>query len=231
MKNIFLNKVIKIVPALLYIMLLHKVEAVNGQEAHKALATLQKFENIDEWVKAFEDPERDEWQKPDEVVKSLNLKPGDVVADIGAGTGYFTRRFAKAVSPGGLALGLEIKPSMVQSMTKDAQKLELYNYKALLIKPDNPELEPGSVDLVFLCNAYHHIENRVDYLIKLSKCLKKYGRVVIVDFYNKPLPVGPQAADHKLSKKAVLEEFLAAGYKLKHDKDFLPYQYYLEFGL
>ncbi len=181
MKNIFLNKVIIIVSALFAIMLLYKVVAIRGQDTNRASASPQKIDNIDVWVQVFEDPERDKWQKPDEVVKSLNLKPGETVADIGAGTGYFTRYFAKAVTPGGMALGLEVDPSMVQYMKEDAHKLELNNYKALLIKPDNPELEPRSMDVVFLCNAYHHIEKRVDYL--------------------------------------------------KHDKDFLPYQYYLEFGL
>lgn len=230
MKNIFLNRII-IVYALFTIMLIHTGVTVKGQETHEAPVTQQKFDNIDVWVKTFEDPERDKWQKPDEVVKSLNLNPGDVVADIGAGTGYFVRHFAKAVSPGGKALGLDIEPSMVQYMKEDAHKLGLNNYKALLIKPDNPGLEPGSVDVVFLCNTYHHIENRVDYFKRLSKSLKKSGRVVIVDFYEKPLPVGPQSVGHKLSREVVLEEFLEAGYNLKHDKDFLPYQYYLEFGL
>ena len=230
MKNIFLNKVIIIVPALFAIMLIHTVVAGKGQETHKAPATQQKFDNIDVWVKAFEDPARDKWQKPDEVVKSINLKPGDIVADIGAGTGYFTRRFAKAVAPEGKALGLDIELSMIKHMKEDAQKLKLNNYEARVVKTDDPELEPGSVDVVFLCNTYHHIENRVDYFKRLSKSLKKNGRVIIVDFYKKPLPVGPPV-DHKLSKKVVLEEFREAGYNLKHDKDFLPYQYYLEFGL
>ena len=177
-----------------------------------------------------EDPERDRWQKPDEVVQRLNLKPGDIIADIGAGTGYFTRRFAQAVSPGGKALGLDISASRVQQMKEEAQRLALDNYQALLIKPDDPGLNPGSVDVVFLCNTYHHIENRVEYFQKLSACLKKNGRVVIVDFYKKPLPVGPPVG-HKISRELVLEEFQAAGYQLKDEKNFLPYQYYLEFGL
>jgi ubiquinone/menaquinone biosynthesis C-methylase UbiE len=213
MKKIFLDKIVIIVFALFSIMLLQKVVSVKGKETQRALAT------------------RDEWQKPDEVVKSINLKPGDVIADIGAGNGYFTKRFANAVNPGGQALGLDIVPSKVEYMRKDAEKLGLNNYKALLIKSDDSQLEPGSVDVVFLCNAYHHLENRVDYLKRLSRSLKKNGRVVIVDFYKKPLPVVPSAVDHKLSKEVVLEEFQAAGYKLQHDKDFLPYQYYLEFGL
>jgi arsenite methyltransferase len=173
---------------------------------------------------------RDSWQKPDEVMKSLNLKPGDVVADIGAGTGYFTRRFAKAVSPGGQALGLEIVSSNVESMKRDADRLGLDTYVARLVEPDDPGFEPGSVDIVFLCDAYHHLRNRVEYFKKVSRGLKKDGRVVIVDFYNKRMAVGPPPS-HTVAKAVVLEEMKAAGYKLLSDKDFLSYQYYLEFGL
>jgi len=173
---------------------------------------------------------RDSWQKPDEVMKSLNLKPGDVIADIGAGTGYFTRRFAKAVSPGGQALGLEIVSSNVESMKRDADRLGLDTYVARLVEPEDPGLEPGSVDIVFLCDAYHHLRNRVEYFKKVSRGLKKDGRVVIVDFYNKRMAVGPPPS-HTVAKAVVLEEMKAAGYKLLNDKDFLSYQYYLEFGL
>ena len=173
---------------------------------------------------------RDSWQKPDEVMKSLNLKPGDVIADIGAGTGYFTRRFAKAVSPGGQALGLEIVSSNVESMKRDADRLGLDTYVARLVEPDDPGFEPGSVDIVFLCDAYHHLRNRVEYFKTVSRGLKKDGRVVIVDFYNKRMAVGPPPS-HTVAKAVVLEEMKAAGYKLLSDKDFLSYQYYLEFGL
>jgi arsenite methyltransferase len=173
---------------------------------------------------------RDSWQKPDEVMKSLNLKPGDVIADIGAGTGYFTRRFAKAVSPGGQALGLEIVSSNVESMKRDADRLGLDTYVARLVEPEDPGFEPGSVDIVFLCDAYHHLRNRVEYFKKVSRGLKKDGRVVIVDFYNKRMAVGPPPS-HTVAKAVVLEEMKAAGYKLLNDKDFLSYQYYLEFGL
>jgi predicted methyltransferase len=207
-------------------------EDVKGQETPKAPATQQKFDNIDVWIEAFKEPRRDEWQKPEEVVKSLNLKPGDVVADIGAGNGYFTRYFVKAVSPGGKALGLDIKSTAVQYMKYDADKLESNIYEAHLVKPDHPELEPGSVDVVFLCNTYHHIENdRVDYFKRLSESLNKNGRVVIVDYYTKQLPRGATLSCTPVSKEVVIEEFREAGYNLKYDKDFSQYQYYLEFGL
>lgn len=228
MSVIFLNRVIIIISAFFSIMLTDKTLADSAQETRIVLVTEQENDNTGVRVNAIEDPERDEWQKPDEVVKTLNLKPGDVIADIGAGTGYFTRRFARAVSPGGQALGLDIVPSRVDYMRKDAQKSGLDNYQARLIKPDDPGLEAGSVDIVFLCNTYHHLGNRVDYFKRLSRSLKKNGRVVIVDFYKKPLPLGPSVG-HKVSKEVVLEELREAGYKLKYDEDFLPYQYYLEF--
>jgi len=171
---------------------------------------------------------RDRWQKPDEVVKSLDLKPGDVIADIGAGNGYFTRRFAQAVSPGGEALGLEISSSLVESMRRDADRLGVDTYKPILVEPDDPGFEPGSVEVVFLCNAYHHLRNRVDYFKKVSKGLKKDGRVVIVDFYNRQMEIGPPPS-HTVAKKVVLEEMKAAGYQLISDRDFLSNQYYLVF--
>ncbi|HJZ23755.1 MAG TPA: hypothetical protein VJ201_04815, partial [Candidatus Babeliales bacterium] len=81
------------------------------------------------------------------------------------------------------------------------------------------------------CNTYHHIEDRVNYLKKLTGALKSNGRIVIVDFYKKPLPVGPQSVAHKISEEDVKKEFKKAGYRLTRSLDFLPYQYYLEFAL
>ena len=161
---------------------------------------------------AGQDYERDDWQKPEEVVKSLNLDPGDVIADIGAGDGYFTRRFAEAVSPGGQAMGLEVSSWKVESMRRDAENLGLDSYLAMLVETDDPGFEPRSVDVVFLCNAYHHLDDRVDYFKKVSGGLKKDGRVVIVDFYNKRMEVGPPPS-HTLSREVVLEEMSKNGYK------------------
>ena len=200
------------------------------QQKQHTPASQKRFDDIKRWVKVFENPERSEWQKPEEVVKKLNLENGDVIADIGAGTGYFTRRFARTVGPEGRAIGLDIETSMVQYMKEDALKLNLKNYVSRVVKPDDPELEPHSVDAVFMCNTYHHIEQRLGYLKKLSKSLRANGRVVIVDFYKKPLPYGPPV-DHKLSKETVLKEFREADFHFKRSLDFLPYQYFLEFGL
>jgi arsenite methyltransferase len=186
------------------------------------------FNDIEKSVKMFEGPERNTWQKPDEVMKRLQLRTGDVVVDIGAGTGYFTRRFATAVGPQGKAVGLDIEPTMVTYINNDAQKRELANLSARQVPPNDPQLAPQSVDVVFICDTYHHMQERVAYARLLAQALKPGGRVVIVDFQKRPLPLGPPM-EWKLAPEAVTEEFRQAGFQLARSMEFLPYQYFLEF--
>ncbi|TNF53877.1 class I SAM-dependent methyltransferase [bacterium] len=226
-KNIFKVTTVLI---LAVIVLFYPLTGCALQPAEKHTVPQIRFDDADKWVRIFEDPKRAEWQQPDKVVEVMNLKDGDMVVDIGAGTGYFTRRFARSVGPGGRAFGLDIETSLVNYMKEDAKKLNLKNYEARVIKTDDPELGTNSADVVFLCNTYHHIENRIGYFKEVSKSLKPGGRVVIVDFYKKDLPIGPPP-HHKMSQKNVKKEFKQAGYKLIRSHDFLPYQYFLEFGL
>ena len=195
----------------------------------KTASAQHDFHDAAQWAKVFESPERIKWQEPDTVVQTLNLKPGMTIVDIGAGTGFFTRRFAKAVGPKGLALGLDIEPSMVEYMKADAKKLHLKNYEARLVKPDDPALRPHSVDVIFFCDTLHHIRSRPAYLSKLRPALKPGGRVIVIDFKKEPLPVGPPVED-KLSVPLVNAEFHDAGFRLIAKHDFLPYQYFLEFA-
>ena len=187
-----------------------------------------RFNDIDQALRMFERAERDTWQKPDEVVKQLQLRTGDVVADIGAGTGYFTRRFAAAVGPRGKALGLDIEATMVTHINSEAQKQGIANLNARQVPPNDPQLGPQSVDVVFICNTYHHMQERVAYARLLTQALKPGGRVVIVDFHKRPLPLGPPV-EWKLASEAVTEEFRQAGFQLARSVDILPYQYFLEF--
>ena len=191
--------------------------------AHK-----HRFNYINQAVKMFEGAERDAWQKPEEVVNNLHLRSGDVVVDIGAGTGYFTRHFAAAVGPDGKAIGLDIEPTMVTHINAEAQKQKIANLSARQVPPSDPQLEPHSVDVVFICDTYHHMQERVAYARLLAKALKPGGRVVIVDFHKRELPLGPPI-EWKLTPKAVTEEFRQAGFQLARSLDFLPYQYFLEF--
>ena len=229
MKDRLLKRISFCSVLLLSLILLISLAGCNGQQTkHKhESATEQRFKDIDKWVKAFEDPERAKWQKPAEVVQAMDLKPGDVVADIGAGTGYFTRLFAMAVAPEGRAIGLDIEDSMVNYMKEDAIKLGLKNYEAKVVPTDNAGLAQNSVDVVFLSNTYHHISNRVDYFKAAAKGLKENGRVVIVDFY-KDSKIGPPR-DHKLAKAVALKEMDEAGYRLIKTHNVLEHQYFLEF--
>jgi cyclopropane fatty-acyl-phospholipid synthase-like methyltransferase len=224
-----LHKVHCITLIIFVFLCLHVLPVLAEPQSTNNPAAQMRFQDINYWLKVFEDPERDSWQQPDEVVKKMNIGRRDVVVDIGAGTGYFTRRFAVA-APEGRAIGLDIEQSMVRYMQEDAIKLGLKNYSARIVKTDDPQIEKKSVDIVFLCNTYHHIENRKKYFKEVAEGLKDGGRLIIVDFYKKELPYGPPPS-HKLSKEIVIAELQDGGYRLRTSLKFLPYQYYLEFDI
>lgn len=182
----------------------------------------------EQWVKILESPDRDGWQKPEDVVKALAIKPGAAVADIGAGTGYFSARFARAVGPQGLVYAADIDEGLIGYLRELAGKEDLPNLKPLHGRPDDPVLAPASVDLVFVCDVIHHIENRGAYYAKLASALRPGGRLAIVDFLKRELPVGPGPA-MKIAKGDLIGELKQAGFSLTEEFDFLPYQYFLVF--
>lgn len=184
-----------------------------------------RFENAEEWAKRFEEPERDAWQKPDEVVKALSLPADAKVADIGAGTGYFAVRLARAV-PQGRVYGVDIEPDMVRYMGERAKRENLGNLEAVLGEPGDAKL-PEPVDVALVVDTYHHIGDRVVYLKRLGEKLRPGGRVVIIDFRVES-PKGPPR-EHKLSPEQVRGELEAAGYRQTLTHDFLPDQYFLVF--
>jgi arsenite methyltransferase len=169
---------------------------------------------------------RDRWQKPDEVIKALNIRPGQVIVDIGAGNGYFTRRFAKAVTSEGKAIAVEIDPAMIGKLMADARRSNLANYEARLVPADDPLLAPQSADIIFLCGAFHHIEDRVSYFAKLRPSLRPGGRLAVIDF-SKAHDQANQA--HSINKEQVVSELTQAGYEVIREHDFLaPKQFFLE---
>lgn len=174
-----------------------------------------------EYAKVLEDPSRDEWQKPHDVITSLGLKPTDTVADIGAGTGYFARRFALHA---GKVYAVDIDEKLLEIARDHAPP----NLETILAAPDDPRLPSAQVDTIFFCDVLHHIDNRPAYYAKLAKALKQGGRIVVIDFYKKELPVGPPP-EMKLSAEEIVAEFQKAGFALAKQLDILPYQYYLFF--
>jgi cyclopropane fatty-acyl-phospholipid synthase-like methyltransferase len=183
------------------------------------------FSDAEKWIKKFEDPARDEWQKPDLVVKKLGLKPGMNVADIGAASGYFTRRLAKEIEPGGFALAVDIESNFFPYVIHRAHEEGQYNLFCVESTPDDPRLPTDTIDLILIVDTLHHIEQRPAYYERLKKCLRKNGRVVVVDFkkYAK-IPVGPKP-EMRLKAESVQQEFEDADFEVSVDNETLEFQY------
>jgi predicted methyltransferase len=184
-----------------------------------------RFDDAEKWAHVFDDPERDAWQKPHEVIQALKLRPDAVVADIGAGTGYFAVRLANMV-PAGKVYAVDVEPAMVKHLAERAKKEKRPNLFAVAGKPDDPGL-PEKADLVVLVDVYHHIEAREKYFRGLAGYLRPGGRVAIIDF-RLDAPQGPPRAA-RVAPERVASELQAAGYKLVTQHDFLPSQYFLVF--
>lgn len=184
------------------------------------------FSDAKRWSAVFDDPARDAWQKPHEVLQALALRPDAVVADLGAGTGYFSLRLAHFV-PQGRVYAVDIEPAMVKHLAARAKDLGLANVVALQGAADRANL-PAKVDLVLLVDVYHHIESREQYFAHLRASLNPGGRVAVIDF-NDSSPVGPPRSA-RLSPGTVKAEMHRAGFAFERSHDFLPNQYFLVFS-
>lgn len=183
------------------------------------------FSGAERWAKVFDDPERDKWQKPHEVITALKLPADATVADIGAGTGYFAVRFAHML-PKGRVYGADLEPDMVKYLNERAKKENLANLSAVRAAPDDAHI-PSPVDLIILVDVYHHIDKRADYFKKLRTSLKPAGRIAIIDF-RLDAPNGP-AKSARIAPERVKTEMQNAGYALDGEHGFLPSQYFLIF--
>ena len=183
------------------------------------------FSGAEHWARVFDDPGRDAWQKPHQVIEALALKPDAVVADIGSGTGYFAVRLAHFV-PQGRVYGVDTEPDMVKYLAERARREGLANLFAVQGTPDDARL-PHKVDLILMVDVYHHIEQREPYFRKLARSLKPSGRVAIIDF-NAESTMGPPPSQ-RIAAKRVLAEMARAGYRLQGEHEFLPSQHFLVF--
>lgn len=199
-----------------------------GDCGHDSATIRHRFEDAEHWAQVFEDPARDEWQKPEYVLEFLRLDSADLVADIGSATGYFDVRFARAV-PKGKVFAIDIEQSLVDFLNRRAAEEKLDHLTSLLGEPSDPHI-PEPVDLIFLCDTYHHIDARVEYFHNLQGSLLEGGRIVIVDFKPGDLPVGP-GPGHKIESSKIVAEMYAAGYDLVRSDLGLPYQFILEFAV
>jgi ubiquinone/menaquinone biosynthesis C-methylase UbiE len=182
-----------------------------------------RFDNPEQYAKSFDDPARDEWQMPGRVIETLALAPGQVVADIGAGTGYFTVRLARAAARPKV-YAVDIEKSMVEYVQQRAAKEGLKHVFAVQSSTDGASL-PEPVDVVLIVDTYHHIPNRPAYFRELRRSMKPSGRLAIIDF-RKGAPSGPP--EHfRFTPDQISEELKEAGFRLMAQHDFLPRQLFL----
>jgi SAM-dependent methyltransferase len=181
------------------------------------------FTDVGRWVAVFDDPARDAWQHPAEVVAKMELRPGMTVVDLGAGTGYFEPHLARAVGAGGHVLALDAEPKLVAYLGERARREGLGNVEARVVAPDEPGLAPGSVDRVLIVDTWHHLGDRPAYARKLAAALRPGGSVVVVDF-TQTTAMGPPV-QHRIPPDQVAAELGAAGLGARVIDESLPEQF------
>jgi ubiquinone/menaquinone biosynthesis C-methylase UbiE len=184
-------------------------------------------DHLRDYIERMEGPDRAEWQKPDEVVAALSLRPADTVAEIGAGPGYFSLRIARRVEH---VFAVEADPRMLPVLRDRIAVSGVRNVTPVFALQEDPLLPPRSCDLILMVNTFHHMPSPVEYLRRTSRALKSGGRVVNVDFHEGELPVGPEPA-HKISREQFVRTAGEAGLALAGEETFLPYQYFLSFQI
>jgi ubiquinone/menaquinone biosynthesis C-methylase UbiE len=180
------------------------------------------------YIGALEDPKRDAYQKPHEVVHALGLKPGEVIADIGAGSGYFTFHLARHVGEKGKVYAVDVSPDMIRHINRRIREIKTNNVVSILADPDDPLLPERSINRFFICDVWHHVDNPVKYLSLMKKMLKPGGEIVMIDFHKKELPFGPPL-QMKIAREDLIKQVETNGFRLAKEHSLLPYQYFLVF--
>lgn len=180
------------------------------------------------YIAMLDDPKRDAYQKPHEVITALKLKEGEVIADIGAGSGYFTFRLAHHVGDTGRVYAVDVGADMIVHLNRRIRDLKLKHVVTILAAPDDPLLADASVDRFFICDTWHHIDNHDRYLPLLKKMLKPGGQVVMIDFKKEPTPMGPPM-EMRIDRADLVKEMEKHGFKVTAEHTFLPYQYFIVF--
>lgn len=191
---------------------------------HESKAPLvHRFDDPARWSKEFDDPARDAWQKPKEIVDAMAIAPGMTVADVGAGTGYFEPYLSRAVGPSGTVLAVDIEPSMVQWLRDRGAREHWSNVRASVGAVDDPKLPAHGTDRVLVVDTWHHIPDRAAYAGKIAAALAPGGTLTIVEF-KLDSPHGPPA-HHRIAPDALEAELKSAGFETSRPAVDLPYQY------
>ncbi|MFQ5443449.1 MAG: class I SAM-dependent methyltransferase [Nitrospinales bacterium] len=176
---------------------------------------------------AYEGFERDSWQYPDRVIQTLGIQSGDVIADLGAGSGYFTFRLAEAVGPQGKVYAVDVDQAMNEYLKEKILEKGVKNIEVILAEYQDPLLPDSGVDLIFTSNTYHHLEERSKYFSNARKYLRPKGRMAIIEF--KKYGWFQKIFGHFTPGEVIRNEMKAAGFHVEKEYDFLPMQHFMVF--
>jgi len=210
---------------------LRKDDAFASFKDDERFKTLSKAIGVKRYIAMLERKERDSFQKPDEVMQALSLRPGERVADIGAGSGYFTLRVARAVGPSGEVLAIDINPDILEFLDRRVKEAGLSNVRSLRVEKDDPKLPAAGIDTILMVDTLHYVAGRDAYAKKLRAGLAPGGRVVVIDYRPKPWeerPWGPPPSQ-KMSREEVDEAMATAGLVPAKVHEFLPEQFFVEY--
>lgn len=175
-------------------------------------------------AKRFNKNAAKEESKPKEIIKALNIKSDMVIADLGAGGGYFTLRFAKKLDQRGRVYAIDVNKDFLGFIKKEAQKQNIQNVTTVLVEKDGGNLPKSEFDLIFSRSVYHHLKNRSEYFENLSKNLKPEGRIAIIDYKPMGTMSFTDVFGHNTPRDTIVKEMQNAGYTLVEEHKFLPKQ-------
>lgn len=196
-----------------------------AETADRKPAEVMTFHGAD-WL---ERPEREQEERPEEVIRAMDLKPGQIVADIGCGSGYFTRRMAKVVAPEGKVYGVDIQPEFLEMLKTRCADEKITNVTPVLGAEDDPKLPTGTVDWMLLVDVYHEFQQPQPMLAHMRDALKPDGKIALIEYRGEGDTAKHIKAEHRMSVKQVLAEWNKAGFELVDLQEFLPSQHFFIF--
>ena len=177
-------------------------------------------------AKMFNKKASDPKNKPDQVIEAIALRPGQSIADIGSGGGYFSLQFARIVGKDGRVYAVDTKPEFLEYVKNSARKEGLNNVISTLVLGDELDLPEKSLDMIFMRNVTHHIPNRVEYFKNLKRFLKPDGRIAIIEYKKGKVFTFRRLFGHYVPEETIIQEMEKAGYSLEREFDFLPEQHF-----
>lgn len=206
------------------------VHAATDQSVKPGINKHYEGARYEEWVTIFESPGREIYDRRQDIVNALDLKPGMSVADIGAGTGFFTHMFSRLVGPDGLVYAVDITADFIANIKRTSREQGLANVKAILNNEHEAMLPENSIDLAFLCDTYHHFEYPQHMLSSIYRALKPGSELIVIDYRKIAGRSTPWVMSHvRADKTQVVKEIEAAGFEFQEEKDLLVSNYFLRF--